>query len=137
MLTHRLHFLVYFQRFLFSACLQIGVKTWAKTSSGEYCLGKVVSMTDQISIQFDDEKIISYDRSENNELVPDIIPGPEDVAVGIRVIAQWLHRDTLYPGVVSSVRSDDDYEITFDDGDTGNVKAFQIRLIRPYVSRSE
>jgi len=116
-----------------ATCLQIGVKTWAKTSGGEFCLGKVISLNNNLlTVKFDDGKTELYSVSDTGLFVPDVIPCEEDINVGTRVLAEWLHRDTLYPGVVVNVRGGDSYDVLFDDGDTGREKAFQIRLMRSY-----
>jgi hypothetical protein len=121
-----------------ATCLQIGVKTWAKSDSGEYYLGSVTAIDQEyIHVAFEDDRVVPYVKTETTDLVPDIVPGHEDITLGSTVLAQWLQRDTLYPGVVSSIRGMDEYEVLFDDGDVDNMKAFQIRLMRPHVFRSE
>lgn len=117
-----------------ATCLQVGVQTWARKSTGEYCLGKVVAIGNKdISIKFEDGKIEKYSKSDTRQLLPDVVPSAEDIHVGTRVVAQWLQRDTaLYPGVVSNIRSGETFDVLFDDGDTGRGKPFQIRLMRTY-----
>lgn len=114
--------------------MQVGVQTWARKSTGEYCLGKVVAIGNKdISIKFEDGKIEKYSKSDTRQLLPDVVPSAEDIHVGTRVVAQWLQRDTaLYPGVVSNIRSGETFDVLFDDGDTGRGKPFQIRLMRTY-----
>ena len=116
------------------ACLQVGVHTWAKLQTGEYCLGKVNSMDDEkVYISFANGKSEVYFKSEaSGLLVPDLVPNASEITIGTRVIAQWMSRHTLYPGVVSGMRRGDSYDVLFDDGDTGREKSIQIRLMRSY-----
>ena len=121
-----------------ATCLQVGIQTWAKKESGEFCLGKVISIKDEmVEVKFDEDKTVSYRMSDTGHLVPDIIPCAEDITLGTKVIAQWLSRHKLYPGVVSGIRGGDSYEILFDDGDISREKAFQIRLVRTYFFHVE
>ena len=87
---------------------------------------------ENITVKLDDDRIERYSKLDTTRFVPDVVPCPDDIALGTRVIAQWLQRHTLYPGVVSSLQNDDNYDVLFDDGDTGKVKTFQMRLVRTY-----
>lgn len=116
-----------------ATCLQVGIQTWAKKSSGEFCLGKVVSIkNDMVEVKFTDGRTLLYPMSDTSDLVPDIIPSADDILIGTKVIAQWLSRNKLYAGVVSGIRGGDTYEVLFDDGDVCREKAFQLRLVRAY-----
>ncbi|XP_065666635.1 uncharacterized protein LOC105849873 [Hydra vulgaris] len=117
-----------------ATCLQVGVHAWAKLQTGEYCLGKVNSMDEEkIYITFANGKSEVYYKSEaSGLLIPDLVPNASEIKIGTRVIAQWMHRNTLYPGVVSGMRRGDSYDVLFDDGDTGRGKSIQIRIMRGY-----
>lgn len=121
----------YFLYFL--ACLQVGVKTWAKMPSGEYCIARIIALNNlEVAVEFEDGKTESYLLSDTGKFIPDIIPCKEDISIGTRVLAQWLDRDTLYPGVISNVRGGDNYDVLFDDGDKAKERSDQIRLMRTY-----
>ena len=125
------HVLCYY---LVSACLQVGVKGWAKLPSGEYTLGRVTKVDKCIDVELDTGKTIRYQRFLDHFLIPDIIPSSKELTVGSRVIAQWLDRDLLYPGIITAIHGSE-YEVQFDDGDKGRDKAHQIRLIRDHIFR--
>ena len=120
----------------FTVSLKKDVKAWVKANTGEYCLGKIVFVNDfMVKIEFNDGKIERCLRSESLKLVPDIVPCRNELTVGTRVLSQWLHRHTFYPGVVSAIRRGDSYDILFDDGDMGRGKLCNMRLMKNFPDR--
>jgi hypothetical protein len=124
---------------LFLAVLKKDVSVWVKSSTGEYYLGKIMFVNDEmVKVEFTDGRQERCLRAENYKLVPDIVPCPSNLRTGVRVIAQFGQRHRFYPGVISSVRRNDSYDILFDDGDFGRGKCFQMRILKnfPLASRS-
>ena len=115
-----------------SACLQVGVKGWAKMPAGGYCLGKVIAVTDVIEVLVDEGKVMKYERESQGCLIPDVVPQASELSVGARVISQWYDRESLYPGIITGIRSNE-YEVQFDDGDKGRCRSYQIRLVRDHL----
>eukprot|EP00795_Rhopilema_esculentum_P007925 gene7925-13818_t len=115
-----------------ATCLQVGVKGWAKMPAGGYCLGKVIAVTDVIEVLVDEGKVMKYERESQGCLIPDVVPQASELSVGARVISQWYDRESLYPGIITGIRSNE-YEVQFDDGDKGRCRSYQIRLVRDHL----
>ena len=118
---------------IFLATLKKDVQAWVKSTTGEYYLGKILFVNDDIvKVEFSDGRQERCLRSEGFKLIPDIVPCPTNLRVGVRVISQFGHRHRFYPGVISSVRRNDSYDILFDDGDCGRGKSYQMRLMQNF-----
>ena len=118
------------------AILKKDVQAWVKSPTGEYYLGKIIFVNDDfVKVEFSDGRQERCMRSESFKLIPDIVPCPTNLRVGVRVISQFGHRHRFYPGVISSVRRNDSYEILFDDGDCGRGKSYQMRLMQNFPIR--
>lgn len=126
----------YIFNFIIKAILKKDVQAWVKSPTGEYYLGKILFVNEDIvKVEFSDGRQERCMRSESFKLIPDIVPCPTNLRVGVRVISQFGHRHRFYPGVISSVRRNDSYEILFDDGDCGRGKSYQMRLMQNFPIR--
>jgi hypothetical protein len=105
--------------------LKVGDTVFAEWAHNSWYHGKISKTCEKgWYINFDDGDVKCCSGSE---VVMDVVSEATQLTQGKRVLAQWTN-GKYYPGTISSVAGED-YNIQFDDGDKGAVKASQIRII--------
>ncbi len=107
-----------------AATLKVGDVVFAEWTTNGWYHGKI---TKTCAVGFH----ILFDDGDQKcctpaQIVKDIVPTPDKVKVGTKVLAQWSN-GRFCPGSVTAI-SAGNYSIHFDDGDNGIVKIEQIRV---------
>ena len=69
-------------------------------------------------------------RKEEEALVYDMAPNPNEIKIGTRVIAHWSGVAAYLPGAVTKIEGNK-YHVLYDDGDRLGNRLEQMRILKP------
>ncbi|XP_066924456.1 band 4.1-like protein 5 [Clytia hemisphaerica] len=110
--------------------IRIGSNVWARAVNGDYYRGVVTALTDKVHVKFEDGETISHERKEEEALVYDMAPNPNEIKIGTRVIAHWSGVAAYLPGAVTKIEGNK-YQVLYDDGDRLGNRLEQMRILKP------
>lgn len=110
--------------------IRIGSHVWARAINGDYYKGEVTALTDKVHIKFENGDTIPHDRSDENALVFDMDPNPNELKIGTRVIGHWSGLSAFLPGNITKIDGNK-YHVLYDDGDRGTNRIEQMRILKP------
>jgi hypothetical protein len=103
-----------------------GDVVWAEWEVNSWYRGKIARKTDKgFAIDYDDG---DKGEVELTKVALDKEPDKKHLKKDVRVLAKWSD-DRFYPGKIDAIKEDGSYAIKFDDGDEGDAKLADIRLI--------
>jgi len=110
--------------------IRIGSNVWARAVNGDYYRGAVTALTDKVHVKFENGDTIAHDRADEDALVYDMDPNPNDIKIATRVIAHWSGVAAYLSGSITKIEGNK-YHVLYDDGDRGTNRLEQMRILKP------
>ena len=73
---------------------------------------------------------MSFHRNDENNIVYDMTPNPNELKIGTHVIAHWSGVAAFLAATITKIEGNK-YHVLYDDGDKGVNRIEQMRILKP------